>query len=140
MLGIDENRSMAIPTASQCKKHLNQIASRLPEAAHRPGGGNERHIAFVVRNKTFAYFTEDHHGDGRLSLICRAPAGEQEALLASQPESFYVPPYVGRRGWVGMWLDTPGLDWTEAEELMTEAYRLAAPKRLADSVDGPHLD
>lgn len=91
----------------------------------------------MVRKKTFAYFTDDHHGDGRLSLICRAHLGEQAALVAAQPESFYVPPYMGRRGWVGMWLDVPGLDWTEAKELMIEAYRLAAPKRLAALLEEP---
>jgi hypothetical protein len=126
---------MAAPSADQCKKRLSKIAARLPEAAQSPGGEDGRHLTFVVRKKTFAYFTDDHHGDGRLSLICRAPAGEQAALVGSQPESFYVPPYLGHRGWVGMWLDVPGLDWTEAEELIIEAYRLAAPKRLAASME-----
>jgi hypothetical protein len=126
---------MAVPTADQCKKRLSRIAARLPEAGHRPGGENARHIAFAVRSKTFAYFTDDHHGDGRLSLICRAPMGEQAALIASQPERFFIPPYVGHRGWVGMWLDVPGLHWAEVEELMFEAYRLAAPKRLAATLE-----
>jgi hypothetical protein len=132
---MGQNQSMAVPSANQCKKRLGKIESRLPEASRRPGGEHDRHIAFVVRKKTFAYFTDDHHGDGRLSLICRAPAGEQAALVASQPESFFIPAYLGHRGWVGMWLDVPGLDWTEAEELMIEAYRLAAPKRLAASLE-----
>ena len=126
---------MAGPSADQCKKRLSRIAARLPEADARPGGEHGRHLAFVVRNKTFAYFTDDHHGDGHLSLICRAPMGEQAALIASQPERFFIPPYLGHRGWVGMWLDVPGLDWVEAEELVIEAYRLAAPKRLAASLD-----
>ena len=61
--------------------------------------------------------------------------GEQAALIASQPERYFIPPYVGRRGWVGMLLDVPGLDWAEAEELMIEAYRLVAPKRLTASLE-----
>lgn len=126
---------MAVPSAGQCKKRLCTIAARLPEAGERPGGESGRHIAFTVRSKTFAYFTDDHHGDGRLSLICRAPMGEQAALIASQPERYFIPPYVGRRGWVGMLLDVPGLDWAEAEELMIEAYRLVAPKRLTASLE-----
>ena len=126
---------MAGPSADQCKKRLSKIAARLPEVGSRPGGEHGRHIGFVVRNKTFAYFTDDHHGDGRLSLICRAPTGEQEALITSQPERFFIPPYLGHRGWVGMWLDVPGLDWSEAEELVIEAYRLAAPKRLIAALD-----
>jgi hypothetical protein len=126
---------MGVPSADQCKKRLSGIAGRLPEAGQRPGGEGGRHIAFTVRNKTFAYFTDDHHGDGRLALIYRAPGGEQAALTVSQPDSFFIPPYLGHRGWVGMWLDVPSLDWAEAEELMIEAYRLAAPKRLATSVE-----
>jgi hypothetical protein len=58
------------------------------------------------------------------------PQGEQEALVSGQPGRYFVPPYLGHRGWIGLWLDTPDVDWTEAEEFMIEAYRLAAPKRL----------
>ena len=126
---------MGVPSPDQCKTRLDAIAARLPEAGQRPGGERGRHIAFTVRNKTFAYFTDDHHGDGRLALICRAPAGEQTSLVASDPEKFFVPPYLGHRGWVGMWLDGSGLDWREAGELMIDAYRLAAPKRLVASLE-----
>jgi hypothetical protein len=126
---------MATASAAQCVRRLSGFESRLPEAGHRSGGEKGRHIAYVVRGKTFAYFTDDHHGDGRLSLICRAPMGEQAALTASQPDRLFVPPYLGHRGWVGMWLDVPGLDWSEAKELMIEAYRLAAPKRLVMALE-----
>jgi hypothetical protein len=111
------------------------ITAGLPESCSRPGGEKGRHIAFTVRTKTFAYFTDDHHGDGRLAVICRASLGEQTALTASEPNRFFVPPYLGHRGWVGMWLDAPELDWVEAEELLIEAYKLAAPKRLAASLE-----
>jgi hypothetical protein len=89
----------------------------------------------MVKAKTFAYFTEDHHGDGRLALICKAPPGEQEALVGSDPERFFIPPYLGHRGWIGFWLDRDGVDWNEAKELMTEAYRLTAPRRLVSFLD-----
>ena len=85
---------------------------------------------YLVGRRTFAYFTDDHHGDGRLALICKAGPGEQPALVAGDPERFFVPPYLGHRGWVGLWLDRPGVDWAEATELMVEAYGLTAPKRL----------
>ena len=92
----------------------------------------------MVRKKTFAYFTDDHHGDGRLALICKAPLGEQGALVSSWPEQYFVPPYLGHRGWVGYWLDTASVDWAEAEEMFTEAYRLTAPKSLASQLaQGP---
>ena len=105
-----------------------RCASRITQ---RPGGEKGLHVAYVVRAKTFAYFTEDHHGDGRLALTFRAPLGEQQALVAAEPDRFFVPPYLGHRGWVGLWLDGPDLEWTEVQEIMSEAYRLAAPRRLA---------
>jgi hypothetical protein len=89
-------------------------------------------VAFTVRKKTFAYFTDDHHGDARRALICKAPFGKQSALVSIQPEQYFVPPYLGHRGWVGYWLDTPDVDWNDAGELMTDAYRLTAPKVLTD--------
>lgn len=120
----------AMPTASQCKARLAKICDLLPETCQRPGGEGGRHIAYMVRARTFAYFTEDHHGDGRLAVIVKAPAAEQRMLTASEPERFFVPPYLGHRGWVGLWLDRQGIDWDEVRELMTDAYRLSAPKRL----------
>ena len=128
---------MAGARAVRCKKRLAAIAGHLPEVLERPGGEGARHIAFMVRTKTFAYFTDDHHGDGRLALICRAPGGEQAALTASEPTRFFIPPYLGHRGWVGMWLDAVDVDWVEVEELMIEAYRLAAPKRLVALLGSP---
>ena len=125
---------MTLPGASKCRGRLDRICGRLPEVVQQPGGELGRHVAYLVRKKTFAYFTDDHHGDGRLALICKAPFGEQPALVASQPEQNFVPPYLGHRGWVGYWLDTPAVDWAEAAELMAEAYLLTAPKALAARV------
>jgi len=121
--------------AEDVKARLVAIADRLPEVLRRPGGEGGRHLAFTVGKKTFAYFTDDHHGDGRLALICRAPGGDQAALVSADPSRFFVPPYLGHRGWVGMWLDVGDLHWTEVEELMIEAYRLAAPRRLIALLD-----
>lgn len=117
-------------SAGHCKARLARICDGLPETGQRPGGEGGRHTAYMVRNKTFAYFTDDHHGDGRLALICKAPPGEQPALIAGDPIQFFVPPYLGHRGWVGLWLDRRNVDWEEVTELMTEAYRLTAPRRL----------
>ena len=116
--------------AGRCIDRLERICATLPEVGQRPGGEGHRHIAYLVGRRTFAYFTDDHHGDGRLALICKAAPGEQPALVAGDPERFFVPPYLGHRGWVGLWLDRPGVDWAEATELMVEAYGLTAPKRL----------
>jgi predicted DNA-binding protein (MmcQ/YjbR family) len=121
---------MALSGAQRSKARLARICNALPETGQRPGGERGRHIAYTVRTRTFAYFTEDHHGDGRLALTCKCPPGEQPVLTASDPDRFFVPPYLGHRGWIGVWLDRPGVDWDEVAELLVEAYRLSAPKRL----------
>jgi hypothetical protein len=126
---------MARRDAARCKARLAKLCARLPETVRRPGGEDDRHDAYLVRGKTFAYFTDDHHGDGRLALMYKAAAGEQTALVAADPERFFVPPYLGHRGWVGLWLDRPGVDWDEVAELVTDAYRLTAPKRLVTLLD-----
>ena len=122
---------MGIPDAPECLDRLERICRRLPEVTTRPGGEGGRHIAYSVRKKTFAYFTDDHHGDGRLAVITKAGPGEQQALIGTDSVRFFVPPYLGSRGWVGLWLDRSTVDWGEVEELMIDAFRLTAPKKLA---------
>jgi hypothetical protein len=121
--------------AAKCVTQLERFSRVLPEAGQRPGGERGRHIGFTVRGKTFAYFTDDHHGDGRLALTVKAPPGEQGALVASEPDRFFVPPYLGRHGWVGLWLDGGPVDCTEVRELFVEAYCLTAPKKLLAARD-----
>jgi hypothetical protein len=114
---------------------LATICGSLPQVDARAGGEHGRHVAYTVRNKTFAYFTDDHHGDRRLALISKAAPGDQEALVASDQDRFFVPPYLGHRGWVGLWLDRQRIDWSEVRELVVDAYRLAAPKRLVRTLE-----
>jgi len=71
----------------------------------------------------------DHHGDGRFALWCAAPAGVQELLVAGDSETFFVPPYVGHRGWLGVRLDR-GLGWPEVEGILEDAYAEIAPPAL----------
>lgn len=115
---------------------MRAVCVELPEVEERPGGEDDRHLAFLVRGKTFGYFLDDHHGDGRLALTFKVPQGEQAALIASDPERFFVPAYLGPRGWVGLRLDTGRVDWAEAREFLMESYCLQAPKRLAAMVGG----
>jgi hypothetical protein len=68
---------------------------------------------------------------GRPSVWVKAPEGAQEALFAEEPDRFFVPPYGGGKGWVGVHLDTRAVDWDELADLVEESYRLIAPKRLA---------
>ena len=109
---------------------LTKICTALPEAQrddrHPP------HRGFVVAKKNFAWYTVNEHGSDRIALIVRVGVHENEALVASDEERFALPKYVARHGWVSYYLDLPHrpVDWDEVTELVTESYRLQAPKRL----------
>src|SRR5262245_66272490 len=89
------------------------IVEALPEAAVTEHG---THLSLEVRGRRFGWYLEDHHGDGRIALNCKAPAGASQALARMAPERFHVPKYLGHRGWDGVWLDAPDIDWTEVAD------------------------
>jgi phosphoribosylglycinamide formyltransferase-1 len=103
----------------------------LPEAVRSDGGS---HASFTVRKKVFAYFLNDHHGDGIVSVCTRAFPGENKKLIEAYPRKFYSPAYIGPRGWVGLRLDRGKVDWDEVRDLVTASYLQAAPKKLAEKV------
>ncbi len=107
---------------------LTKICLALPEAERQLSG---RHAGFRVRRRTFAYYLDDHQGDGIVGLVCKAEPGEAEPLIASDPCRFYRPAYLWHRGWIALRLDTGAIDWQEAADLAAESYLLVAPKRLA---------
>jgi hypothetical protein len=111
---------------------LREICLALPEAVEQ--GGVTDHT-FRVRKKIFAMFLDDHHGDGRVAMWCKAPAGAQEMLVGSDPTRFFVPPYVGHHGWLGVRLDGT-VDWDEVADLVADAHRMTAPKRLLRQMEG----
>jgi hypothetical protein len=92
----------------------------------------DQHIAFRVRKKTFAYYQDDHHGDGIVCLNCKSTRERQAELVGRHPERYFVPDYVGAKGWVALRLDLPEVDWEEVEGLVFAAYLLQAPKRLIE--------
>jgi predicted DNA-binding protein (MmcQ/YjbR family) len=93
------------------------------------------HASFAVRKKTFAYFLNDHHGDGIVSVCARALPGENKTLMAAHPKKFYLPAYIGPRGWVGLRLDRGKVDWDEVRDLVRASYLQVAPKKLAAVVE-----
>ena len=107
---------------------LRAICLALPESSEQGGVGDP---SFKVRDKIFAM---QHGVDGRPSMWCKAPLGAQDVLVNAQPERFFVPPYVGHHGWVGVWLDIE-IDWDEVADLVQESYRMTAPKRLRVLLD-----
>ena len=111
---------------------IRAAALRLPEAVERLSHGAP--TFFIGGKKTFVTFTDDHHGDGRLALWCAAASGDQAARVAEDPDAFFVPAYVGGRGWLGVRLDR-GLDWAEVDTIVEDAYRAVAPKKLLAILD-----
>jgi hypothetical protein len=116
-------------------QRLTQVAAiceAFPEVTREHMGD---HARFVVRKKTFAYFLNDHHGDGVVSLCVKVVPGENDELIASDPTRFYRPVYLGANGWVGLRLDVDEIDWDEVAAFAANSYRLLAPKRLAALLD-----
>ena len=113
---------------------LRKLCLALPEAHEVEAWGEP---TFRVRNKIFAMYANasNHHGGGRHSAWCKSVYVNQELLVRAAPDRFFVPPYVGPSGWIGVYLDGE-CDWTELGELVREAYRLTAPKKLAAAL-GP---
>jgi hypothetical protein len=103
----------------------------MPEATRELIG---RHAGFYIRKKTFAYFLDDHHGDGIVGVTCKVLPGDNKALVATDPARFYMPAYVASKGWVALRLDVGEVDWDEVKELVTHSYLMIAPKRLAAAV------
>lgn len=113
-------------------ERLRTICLALPEASERMSHGEP---SWFVRDKRqFVTLSDHHHRDDHLSFWCAAAPGVQDALVEEAPNRFFVPPYVGHRGWLGVFLDVPQ-DWDELAELVIEAYRLVAPKQLVARLD-----
>ena len=109
---------------------IREICLALPETSERPSHGAP---TFFVRGKrAFLMVLTNHHGDGRFALWCAAPAGLQAMLIDADPERFFVPPYVGHRGWLGVRLDR-GVHWDEIAGIVEDAYAEVAPPRLVEA-------
>jgi predicted DNA-binding protein (MmcQ/YjbR family) len=112
---------------------LRRFCLALPEAHEVEAWGEP---TFRVRNKLFAMYASagSHHGDGRAAVWFKAGPGNLALMVKVAPGRFFVPPYVGPSGWVGAWLDRR-VAWEELADLLRDAYRLVAPKRLAMRLD-----
>jgi hypothetical protein len=109
---------------------LREVCLGLPETSERLSHGAP---TFFVRGKrAFVMVLSDHHGDGRFSVWCAAPDGMQNLLVEADPERFFVPPYVGHRGWLGFRLDRR-LDWDELAGIVEDAYAEVAPPKLVEA-------
>ena len=111
-------------------ERIRRICLALPETSERLSHGAP---TFFVRGKrAFLMVLTNHHGDGRFAIWCAAADGMQRMLVEADPQRFFVPPYVGHRGWLGMRLDR-GLDWDELAGIAEDAYAEVAPARLVEA-------
>jgi hypothetical protein len=117
------------PRVLERRERLVALCRSLPGAEVEQAGA--QHLALKVAKKIFGYYLYDHHGDGRVALCCKAPPGEQALLVEENPRQYFVPPYVGKKGWVALRLDLPRVDWTAVRSLLFGAYFMTAPKRLS---------
>ncbi len=111
---------------------LRALCLAMPGATERISHGEP--AWFVLDRRLFVTFADRHHDD-RVSFWCAAPAGAQVAHVSEDPERFFVPPYVGHRGWLGVHLDVPGTDWRAIADIVEDAYRTVAPRRLVAERD-----
>jgi hypothetical protein len=120
-----------MPPARNPLEKVRKIIAAWPETAERLSHGAP---TWWGGKKTFASFANNHHGDGRVALWCKASFDQQAELVEQDPEIFFVPPYVGPSGWIGIRLDRD-VDWDTVASLLEEGYRLVAPRRALAQLD-----
>ena len=111
---------------------LRTLCLALPETYEKLSHGEP---TFWVKKKMFAMYAnaDNHHGRGRHGVWIKAAPGRQARMTRTAPDRFFVPPYVGPSGWLGVWLDR-GCDWNELADILRDAHRLVAPLRSTDVI------
>ena len=99
-------------------ERLRNTCMQLPDVTEKISHAEP---AWFAKKRLFAMFADEHH-DNRVAFWCAAPEGAQEALIESDPTKYFRPPYVGVRGWVGVYLDVP-VDWKDVEDIVAEGHR-----------------
>jgi len=131
--------------AARALERVRKLALALPETVEKEAWGRP---TFRVKGKMFLMFVDDQpmiqragrhapcdgDGDGRLALWLQATHDEQQAAVEADPERFFVPPYVGPSGWMGVRLDR-GLGWPAVAGLVKDAWLRAAPARVRAQLD-----
>lgn len=113
---------------------LTAITRDWPGAERTTSG---THATFRVKGRPFAYFLDDHHGDGIVSVCARTELGENEELARREPKRFYLPAYIGKRGWVALRLDVGRVNWSEVTDLIERSYRLVSGPKSGRSASPP---
>jgi len=120
----------AIDTEKLLKRCAACVAS-LPEVTIEH---TNEHAAFVVADKKFAWFLNNHHGDGIVCICVKVEPELKETLIDMDPAKYLRPAYISRFGWLSIRLDTGAIDWSEIAQRLANSYRIVAPKRLLKSM------
>jgi len=125
----------ARPKSASKRDRVKALCEALPDAEH---SATREHDTYRVRGKVFAYFLDNHHGDGIVSVCVKSERGENVDRARLFPERFYLPDYIGPRGWFGMRVDRGRVVWNEVANILEQSYRLTAPKSCLAKLDGSH--
>ena len=115
-----------MPDCHSVRVRLRDIAETFPGSSIEDG----QHLIFRVRGRTFGYYLEDHHGDGEVAMVCKVAPGLNQHLVGQDPIRYFMPAYVGPRGWIAVRLDRADADWDEIADLLFESYCSVAPRKL----------
>jgi hypothetical protein len=125
--------SNQLATSTRRRGRLVKICESLPKVSVEAVG--DGHLAFRIRKRIFGYYLFDHHGDGLIAFCCKSSRSEQSRMVREDPVSFFVPAYLGSRGWIAIRLDLNEVDWETVSELARRAYQDLAPRKLASAID-----
>lgn len=125
--------SNQLSSSESRRQRLVKICEAFPEVRVEPGG--DGHLSFRIRKRIFAYYLFDHHGDGMVAFTCKSSLSEQRRLIKDDPDSFFVPAYLGSKGWIAIRLDLDEVEWDTVTELARRAYQEIAPRKLAAIVE-----
>jgi hypothetical protein len=120
--------------SERARDRLRQACLRMPETQERVSHGEP--TWFAGGRRAFVMLA-DHHHDDRFGFWAAAPEGAQGRLVAEDPDRYFVPPYVGGRGWVGVRLDGPDVDWDRVDQIVQDAFRAVATKTLLARLEQP---
>jgi hypothetical protein len=120
---MNPTRTKFQTTAARCRRRVCALVKALPEGRVVPTG--EGRLSLEACGRRFGWLLDDHHGGGRVALNLNAPKGAGKRLAEYAPDRFHVTKYLGRHGWIGVWLDSPEPDWAEIQELIGNACHLS---------------
>ena len=110
------------PSDPAAWERLRSICSSLPDVSEKLSHGEVAWFTGTGKQQRQFATTWDHHHDDRNAVVMAAPAGAQERLIADDPTRYFRPPYVGGRGWIGVYLDTGETDWDLLELHLRDAH------------------